>query len=263
MPLFYQHNINEWEKLGIWKIEEDEAFFSSRVPLQRNISHAHKRLQHLAGRYLLKYLFPDFPSELIEIADTRKPFLPNETYHFSISHCGHFAAALVSKHNRVGIDIELVVPTIEKIQHKFLDDDELALLQTNNAINTFETASKPGKEITKEIHGNEVTTWASIEIKTESQGTYAEARILQPEIRISHISHLEILTICWSSKEAIYKWFGNGGVDFKKHMQLLSLPQYSGEHWLQSPFIFSKEKEVHLDVRSRLFEDLMLAYVIA
>ena len=47
-----------------------------------------KRLQHLAGRYLLYALFDDFPLEEIVIADTRKPFLENEKYHFSISHCG-------------------------------------------------------------------------------------------------------------------------------------------------------------------------------
>jgi phosphopantetheinyl transferase len=129
LPLFYQHNINEEEKLGIWKIEEDEQFFLSAVPLQRDISHKHKRLQHLAGRYLLQYLFPDFPYSLIKIADTRKPFLNNESYHFSISHCDNYAAALVSKNNRVGVDIELVVPAIEKIQHKFLSDEELTKIQ--------------------------------------------------------------------------------------------------------------------------------------
>ena len=73
MALFYQHNINESTKLGIWKIEEPEEFFLAEVPLNRAITHPHKRLQHLAGRYLLKYLFPDFPYTEIVIADTRKP----------------------------------------------------------------------------------------------------------------------------------------------------------------------------------------------
>jgi len=61
VPLFYQHTINATTKLGIWQIEEEESFFLAKVPLQRNITHPHKRLQHLAGRYLLQYLFPDFP----------------------------------------------------------------------------------------------------------------------------------------------------------------------------------------------------------
>ena len=122
LSLFYQHNINETTRLAIWKIEEQENFFLQHVPLQREITHAHKRLQHLAARYLLKHLFPDFPYKEILIADTRKPYLQNEQYHFSISHCGDYAAVIVSKGRRVGIDIELVTPKVEKIRHKFLNE---------------------------------------------------------------------------------------------------------------------------------------------
>ncbi|HXB29781.1 MAG TPA: hypothetical protein VNW49_08180, partial [Puia sp.] len=106
MPLFYQHNINESTKLAIWHITEDEDFFLLRVPLKRDVSHAQKRLQHLAGRYLLTELFPDFPLKEIMIADTRKPYLEYEQYHFSISHFGQYAAAIVSSTNRVGVDVE-------------------------------------------------------------------------------------------------------------------------------------------------------------
>ena len=108
MPLFYQHNINENSRVGIWQIAEGERFFLAKVPLKKDVSHPHKRLQHLAGRYLLPELFPDFPLEEIVIADTKKPFLENEKYHFSISHCGNFAAAIVSSRDRVGVDIEMV-----------------------------------------------------------------------------------------------------------------------------------------------------------
>ncbi|MGN6355248.1 MAG: 4'-phosphopantetheinyl transferase family protein, partial [Parafilimonas sp.] len=72
MPLFFQHTINETTQLGIWHIEEEEDFFLAKVPLQKSITHPHKRLQHLAGRYLLQYLFPDFPYAEILIADTKK-----------------------------------------------------------------------------------------------------------------------------------------------------------------------------------------------
>ena len=118
MPLFYQQDINETTRLGVWKIEEDESFFLRTVPLQHSITHPNKRLQNLAGRYLLPYLFPGFPTTAIEIADTRKPFLSGEQYHFSISHCGRYAAALVSSTERVGIDIEMITPRVEKIKHK-------------------------------------------------------------------------------------------------------------------------------------------------
>lgn len=129
MPLVYQQNINATTKLGVWHINEPESFFLEQVPLQREITHPNKRLQHLAGRYLLKELYPDFPYELIRIADTRKPFLENEAYHFSISHCGKYAAVIVSTDHRVGVDVELITAKVEKVKHKFLSETEQHLLK--------------------------------------------------------------------------------------------------------------------------------------
>lgn len=129
MPLVYQKNINPSTKLGVWHIDEAEDFFLAQVPLQQTITHPQKRLQHLAGRYLLKELHPDFPYELVRIADTRKPFLENEAYHFSISHCGVYAAVIVSTDHRVGVDVELISDKVEKVKHKFLSETEQQLLQ--------------------------------------------------------------------------------------------------------------------------------------
>ncbi len=128
MPLVYQQNINAFTKLGVWHINEEESFFLRRVPLQKNINHPHKRLQHLAGRIILCELFEGFPLELIQIADTRKPFLADEAYHFSISHCGDYAAAIVSKKNRVGVDIEIPQEKILGIGYKFLKPAEQEIL---------------------------------------------------------------------------------------------------------------------------------------
>ena len=172
MPIFYQHTINAVTKLAIWHIEEDEAFFLASIPLEKEITHPHKRLQHLAGRYLLRFLFPDFPNQEILIASTKKPFLPYEQYHFSISHCGDFAAAIVSKIERVGIDIEIETDKVVKIAHKFLNNNEQ--LQIDN--------------------------W--------------QLNILPST------NNYQLPTLFWSTKETIFKWWGNGAVDFKAHIQL-------------------------------------------
>jgi len=124
MPLVYQQNINEATKLAVWHITEAEEFFLKRIMLPASITHPHKRLQHLAGRYLLTELFEHFPLQLIEIADTKKPFLPGEAFHFSISHCGEYAAAIASKSNRVGVDIEVISEKIARIKDKFLSAKE-------------------------------------------------------------------------------------------------------------------------------------------
>lgn len=144
MPLVYQQNINESTRLGLWHIAEDEAYFLNKVPLKKEITHPHKRLQHLAGRFLLRELFDDFPLELIQIADTRKPFLADEAYHFSISHCDDYAAAIVSNVNRVGVDVERVTEKVQKISHKFLTAKEKAMLEQTAAASALTSLQSLG-----------------------------------------------------------------------------------------------------------------------
>ncbi|HRP55982.1 4'-phosphopantetheinyl transferase superfamily protein [Agriterribacter sp.] len=179
MPLFYQHNINGSTKLGVWHITEPEDFFLAKVPLQHDITHPHKRLQHLAGRYLLRFLFPGFPNELIRIAGTKKPFLADEAFHFSISHCGDYAAAIVSRTKRVGIDIEIPTPKVARVRHKFLHAEEQSVLKENTAFTAQHAA-------TEDIF-------------------------------------LRKLTLLWSAKEAVFKWYGNGKVDFSDQIRLQPL----------------------------------------
>lgn len=146
MPLIYQHQINENSILGLWHISEPEAFFAVTVPLQRTITHPHKRLQHLAGRYLLTQLAPDFPPQLIQVASIRKPYLPGEAYHFSLSHCGDYAAAIISKTQTVGIDVELLSEKVARVQHKFISPAEQSLAAHFNNPLAFLTACWSIKE---------------------------------------------------------------------------------------------------------------------
>lgn len=206
MPIFFQHQINDTTRLGIWKIEETEDFFKSNVPQHRAVTHPHKRLQHLAGRFLLQYLFPSFPYELIKIADTRKPFLPDEQYHFSISHCGDYAAAIVSKDKRVGIDIEVPTEKISRIMYKFLSAKEHELFQ-----------------------------------------------LIQPDK-----DRIPFATLLWSVKESIFKWYGDGGVDFRREIQLRK--QHEGNETFDS--LFSKNN-IELNIHYRQFDQLVLAWVVS
>jgi 4'-phosphopantetheinyl transferase EntD len=214
MPLFYQHNINEFTKLAIWQITEPEGFFLRRVPLKRNVSHPLKRLQHLAGRYLLKELFPDFPLSEIVIADTRKPYLEDEKYHFSISHFGAYAAAIVSSTKRVGIDVEKSGPIIEKIRPKFLSEEESAI--------AFDGVEKSGHRLRQ-------------------------------------------LTMLWSAKESIFKWYSLGNVNFKEHIRWTEPYFFRRDDRADEMgtlcFEFKKEQPVSLFVYYKIFDDLVLTFV--
>ena len=220
MPLFFQQDIDADTRLAIWKIEEEESFFSDYVPLQRAITHPHKRLQHLAGRYLLMYLFPDFPLNLILIADTKKPFLEDEAYHFSISHCGDFAAAIVSKNKRVGVDIEIPTQKTERIQHKFLHERELRMLEQWN-------------------FGSE------------------KQHLENKDVDIN--SPYRLTTLIWSAKEAMFKWWGYGNIDFSEMLHVSdNNVAASGE--LKGLFI-NPDFQTEFPVYYKLFPQLVLAYI--
>lgn len=210
MPLFYQHTINDATKLVVWHITEDEDFFEKKVTIQKEITHPHKRLQHLAGRYLLHILHPEFPFHLIEIAESKKPLLSNGELHFSISHCGDYAAVIVSKNKTVGIDVELITPKIELVKDKFLTESELKLSAT--------------------IHN-------------------------EPDAM-----SYKVLTLFWSSKEAIYKWYGKGALSFKRNIGMDELFFRNEEGFINAHFI--KDERIELKIEFKFFDKLCLAWVV-
>ena len=207
MPLVYQQNINDDTKLGLWRIEEPENFFLQFVPLQKKITHPHKRLQHLAGRFLLRKLFPHFPLKLIKIAETRKPFLPGEQYHFSISHCGDYAAVIVSSKYRVGVDVEWPQQKIDIVKHKFMGTKEFTVLKM-----------------------------------------------------MDERDELFKLTMAWSIKEAIFKWYGLGQLDFKKHMVIQQL--YKAEELFTANCTLNRSMPMKLDVFAKNIEGNVLAWLV-
>lgn len=206
MPLFYQQIINENTKLAIWKIEENQSFFLSKVPLKKNISHPHKRLQHLAGRYLLPLLFSDFPLEEIIVADSRKPYLQDEAYHFSISHCGEYAAAIASNTDRVGIDIELYADKVTRVKDKFLNHNEAQFAAHYN-------------------------------------------------------NDKKLLTTLWNAKEAAYKWYSYGLLNFKEHI-LLHPVSFKNEGNIPAT-LFKGNEKFSFDIHYSSFGNLSLAWISA
>lgn len=136
MPLFYTHNINESARLAVWHITEPEDFFKKIYIPVREISHPHKRLQHLAGRFLLQILDPAFPVNDIRL-DGRRPYLPDNSWYFSISHCGDFAAAILSRKCPVGIDVELVTEKLDLLEKKFLNENEQQIIRNSDSVMTL------------------------------------------------------------------------------------------------------------------------------
>ncbi len=222
MALFYCEDISPDTKLAIWKIEESESFFTQFAIMQYPISHPQKRLQHLAGRYLLQYLIPDFPIHSIQISSTGKPFLENNCYYFSLSHCGNFAAAIVSKSKIVGIDIEQKRNTVAKVAHRFLHQEEIHQLKNENG-----------------LHSSDFENLETINDLFSS--------------------NIETLTLLWSAKEAIYKWWGLGNLDFKEMIRIDNW-QYSNGGAMRAR-ILSVDSIFDIVPNYRFFDDLCLVWL--
>jgi len=225
MALFYYKEVSEDTKLAIWKIEESENYFLQFVSQQYPISHPQKRLQHLAGRFLLQYLFPDFPIHNIQLAASGKPIIEDNSYHFSISHTGSFAAAVVSKSQVVGIDIEQKRATIVKVINRFLHQDEIQLIK---------------------LYSNSVNTQQSTHLNF-----IEEADIFT--------NNIESLILLWSAKEAIYKWWGKGNVEFNEMIRIDSWQQQI-EGKMKAQFLF-ENSIFHLNPNFHFFEDLCLVWL--
>lgn len=205
MPLVYQQNINEHTKMGVWQIQETEDFFLEKVNEQYKITHSRKKIQHLAGRYLLLEMGVDISLKNILLTATGKPFLPDESYFFSISHCADYVAAIISKTSNVAIDIQHVVPKIESIKQKFLTEEEMNLL-------------------------------SNLAISPNEQFTFA-----------------------WTIKETMFKYFDEGGIDFKQHLNIVSAI-FENDVWF-SKATFNKNKVHPIATKSIRFNDFFISWI--
>ena len=205
MPVVYQHTINNQSQLAVWEIREPLSYFLEQLEIAVPFMHPKKQLQFLASRLLLKYLEPGFPFEKVMIGTGGKPFIPDREVNFSISHCGDYAAVIISKKSDVGIDVELINPKATKLNRKFLSETERALF-----------SNEPD------------------------------------QTRINRQS-----TLCWSIKETMFKWYGKGGVDFKKHLEITELPETDSGH---VKALFKKESLIELNIHYVLIQDLYLTW---
>lgn len=126
MPIFFQHQEGDL-RLVLWEQQEAESFFQEQLPvhlLGELPGHPSKRLQFLAGRYLLRLLQPDFPFDRLRVLETGRPCLTDGSMEFSISHAGTMIAAVIHPALPVGIDVESISKRAGRVRRKFLNAEE-------------------------------------------------------------------------------------------------------------------------------------------
>ncbi|WP_256002127.1 MULTISPECIES: 4'-phosphopantetheinyl transferase family protein [Pedobacter] len=171
MPVVFNKDIDDDTMLAVWKIEETEAELLASLQLRQHehdviatLNHGKRLLHWLSTRVLLRKMLNTAEYIDCQLDEHGKPYLPGLGYHISLSHSYDYAAVMVGKTRKVGVDIELIKHKIKGIRHKFLSDSELSQKQ----------------------------------IGDNTEGLY----------------------VCWCAKEAIYKWNGRRGLEFKQDIHI-------------------------------------------
>jgi 4'-phosphopantetheinyl transferase len=118
-------------KIGLWKIEEDEDFFRSKMPLSVgeeadlfNLKGL-RRLEWLACRWLLHEISGhQIRMPLVKDAFS-KPFFEDssEKRYCSLTHASGFVGAVISD-EPCGCDLEVLAERLNRVSSKFVNEDE-------------------------------------------------------------------------------------------------------------------------------------------
>ncbi|HTM66628.1 MAG TPA: 4'-phosphopantetheinyl transferase superfamily protein [Flavipsychrobacter sp.] len=142
MPLYREWSSDQYSLAAIWEIKEPESFFIERTGVTSDIKSEKRRLEHLAGRFLLKHLKREFPLLNIKPDEHDKPRVDNNQFYFSISHSFPYVAAVVSPDVECGIDIQVWHARMQQLQHKFLTKKEQLFFQNDPQLITLAWCAK-------------------------------------------------------------------------------------------------------------------------
>lgn len=140
MPIQTYRHLQPKGELGIWQIEETEAYFRERMPLTTLeeaqialIKGEGRRKEWLASRYLLHIMSGRKERGAFVKDEFGKPHLMDSPFQVSISHSNH-AAAVLATPRACGVDIQKIVGKIERISQKFMRQEELYSLQQGSRL---------------------------------------------------------------------------------------------------------------------------------
>ena len=188
MPIYKEWNSDPYSLAAIWKIEEPEAFFVAATGMQADIKNEKRRLERLAGRFLLRHLKQDFPLMNIRADEHDKPRIDDNQYYFSISHSWPYVAAVVSPYVEAGIDIQCWHPRMEALQNKFLNEREQGLFKNDPKLITLAWSVKEAAYKWQGRRGVEFVDHLLIEKISTAEQSYnfdMELQLTNPKIHIS------------------------------------------------------------------------------
>lgn len=135
MPISAQSQTTGGARWAAWQIDEPEEWFLAALP---GIAadeppfaslKGRRRLERLASRHLLWQLLGDEPYAGVYKNDKGSLYCSDGRPFVSVSHSSGYAAAIRGD-TPVGIDIQAWAPKIERLAVKFMREEEMASLST-------------------------------------------------------------------------------------------------------------------------------------
>lgn len=135
MALAYQKDIDPQTSFALWKIDEQADELIAQLQLKdhekqylETLINGKRNLHWLSTRVLLRTMLNTDSYIDCKVDEHGKPYLANMPHFISLSHSFDYAAVMISRNKPVGIDIELMKDKIERIAHKFMNDEELSFM---------------------------------------------------------------------------------------------------------------------------------------
>jgi len=129
MGCITKHYLSKETVIGVWKIEEDIPALLEMVDLGPDDRKRYKlfrstsrKVEFLSVRALLAEML-DKEARIV-YNKNNKPFIKDGSHFISITHSNKLTAILVSKNERVGIDLEYMRVNINAFASKFLNKKE-------------------------------------------------------------------------------------------------------------------------------------------
>ena len=129
MGCITKHFLNKDTIIGVWKIEEDLHTLLSMVEMSPEDKKRYtifrstsRKLEFLSVRALLAELLGK--EARIVYNKNNKPFIRDGSHFISITHSNKLTAILISRDDRVGIDLEYMRVNINAFASKFLNKNE-------------------------------------------------------------------------------------------------------------------------------------------
>lgn len=129
MPILLEKTVFNEAKLGVWSIEESEAYFFNALRMTEDEHDfvdkmkGRRKLEWLSSRHLIHVMSSRSKRAEILKDEHGKPYIHDSDHFISFSHSHGMSAAIASL-DVVGIDIQNIVPKITRIAPKFMNEDE-------------------------------------------------------------------------------------------------------------------------------------------